>query len=651
MKSVPGDVSDAGPAARSEYPATERATNTYNISLINMPFADWNQPSFALSQLAGLTRREYPDRFDVRVCYLNQDFVEYMGLSLYDEIISGFEHQGTGIGEWLFRQIAFPELDDNAEEYFARYYPTAQWKAFKDTVIRKRAGLEEFCRSIIARYELDRMDIVGFTSMFAQTVPSLALARLIKLSNPGAVTLIGGANCEIPMGAVIAKNVATVDFVFSGPALLSFPEFLDSFMHNDLDGASKIRGVLSRENSSGQVVASAVGREREIDDFFEPDYGSFIKSLEDRPALMGALSESNHPRLYFETSRGCWWGERSHCTFCGLNSQSMNYRSMSPPIALQQFNWLFGFAPWCVEYHCTDNIMPKSYPSQVFPFLDAPAGSSIFYEIKLPVSEKDLRAMVACRVNKVQPGIEALSTSTLKLMGKGTTAFQNLQFLKNCIRFGLEPVWNLLIGFPGEDPAVYEKYDSEIPFLSHLPPPSGVYMVRFDRYSPYFMDSADYGLDLRPLDYYSLTFPFEPSELAQLAYFFQDVNISPYLIEAVTWIGRLGERVGNWRKEWSEGVTPPRLHLERDRSGAGVVHDLRFGGAEQTAVDATGIALMDRLSSPARPSRLADELKLSPDAISARLELFRQKRWVFEEGDRLMCLVVAEPPTESSQVT
>ena len=39
---------------------------------------------------------------------------------------------------------------------------------------------------------------------------------------------------------------------------------------------------------------------------------------------------------FFETSRGCWWGERMHCTFCGLNGATMSYRSKSPRRAVDE---------------------------------------------------------------------------------------------------------------------------------------------------------------------------------------------------------------------------------------------------------------------------------------------------------------------------
>src|SRR6185312_12938146 len=106
------------------------------------------------------------------------------------------------------------------------------------------------------------------------------------------------------------------------------------------------------------------------------------------------------------------------------------------------------------------------------------------------------------RVLRIQPGIEALLTSTLKLMRKGTTAFNGINLLKSCKRYGVTPLWNLLVGFPGETADIYQAYTKIIPSLFHLPPPSGVYPVRFDRYSPYHTHSEQYGLSLVPYDFY-----------------------------------------------------------------------------------------------------------------------------------------------------
>src|SRR6185437_2765767 len=393
------------------------------VLLVNMPFADWNRPSFALSQLAALTRREFAGDVEVDVLYLNQDFAKLVGLRAYEAITSDTEHLVSGVGEWLFTKVAFPETPDNAQDYFARYYISSQWKEFRDHLLAIRAQLGSACSELIARYGLASADVVGFTSMFAQTVPSVAMARLIKDANPDVITIMGGANCEAPMGAAIAGNFRALDYVFAGPALRTFPEFLHRLVAGRRDLIGSIRGIVSRDNAGDPGARDSIGPDRDIDDYIEPDYDAFRTAIS---ADDGPRAQNGTPVLLpFETSRGCWWGEHSHCTFCGLNGLGMGYRAMAPDLALRQFRWLFRFHPWCSSFNCTDNILPRNYLTKVLPYLEPPSGVTIFYEVKIPVSEADMKTMARAGVTKVQPGIEALNTGTLKLMGKGTTAFAN----------------------------------------------------------------------------------------------------------------------------------------------------------------------------------------------------------------------------------
>lgn len=609
------------------------------IVLINMPFADWRKPSFALSQLAALTRREFPD-VEVEVKYFNFDFANYLGVGTYDTIADNVGHLTTGVGEWLFRQVAFPEQNDNTDEYFNRYYPGAAWREFREHIADRRAGIATFCADLAVRHDLAGADIVGFTSMFAQHVASIGMARLVKNLNPRVWTVLGGANCEAPMGAVIAERVPEVDAVFSGPALHSFPEFVQHVLAGDPNEIHGITGVLTRQNAG--TTRQPVGRDRDINDFFEPDYSGFVEAFTSHQERF-AGAERAKPVLFFETSRGCWWGQRSHCTFCGLNGLGMDYRAMSPELALRQFDWLFSHSPWCEEFVCTDNIMPKSYPREVFAKLDTPPNASLFYEIKVPLAEHDMAVLAAAGVTRIQPGIESLATETLKLMNKGTTSFLNLQFLRSCVAHGISPVWNLLVGFPGEREEVYAKYVSDIPLLTHLPPPSGAHMVRFDRFSPYYTKAGEYGLDLTPMDFYGLVYPFDAEELARLAYFFADRNIAPYLRNAIKWLRPLNDGVSAWAAMWRDGE-PPDLSLRRE-GGQHVVHDTRAGQPRTFPVDATLLPLLRRLSSPVRVDRLPGELGLPEAVVAAQLDFLREHGLVFTEGDRVMSLILQAPGT------
>ena len=615
-----------------------RAESSLRIAFVNMPFADWNRPSLALSQLASMIHRDFKGEVATDIFYINQDMATLLGAQNYESITGLAHHVNTGVGDWLFRQIAFPETSDNSDEYFQRFYPGLSWAPHREQIQHVRSQLPQFCEELIDRYRLAEADIVGFTSMFAQTVPCIALARLIKERNPKAITVIGGANCEAPMGAVIAELVPAVDFIFSGPALETFPSLVRCVLDGEPQAADAIPGIVSRRNCQDANVRTALGREHSIDDVCLPDYDSFTRALDDHADL--ERGGTIKPLLPFETSRGCWWGQRSHCTFCGLNGQSMAYRSMSPELAIEQFTWLFGLADRYQGLTCTDNIMPRNYPVKVFEQLDPPPGVSIFYEVKVPLSRRDMKRMTAAGVTIVQPGIESLATSTLKLMAKGTTSFQNLQFLKNCVELGITPNWNLLIGFPREDSAVYEGYARNIPRLTHLPPPSGAFMVRFDRFSPYYNRRLEFDLDLHPMDNYPLTYPFGPEALSQLAYFFADHNIAPYTLNAVRWHAPLTKLIDEWKATWQE-AKPYELRLEGSETTGWLIRDSRSGKSVVHQADEAMISLIRRLNSPGQQEQIAADWAGGPGDLASRLGWLREHAMLFEEDGKMLSLVLS----------
>lgn len=150
------------------------------IALINMPFADWDRPSVALSQLAAYTTREFGDSVQVEVRYVNIDFALLFGAGEYKLFANNYDHLTTGIGEWLFRQLAFPDAADNTSAYFRRYFADDGSAYFRARLLRVRSRLADFRLGVIADYRLAEADIVGFTSMFSQDIPNIALARMVK---------------------------------------------------------------------------------------------------------------------------------------------------------------------------------------------------------------------------------------------------------------------------------------------------------------------------------------------------------------------------------------------------------------------------------------------------------------------------------------
>src|SRR5262249_22021301 len=108
-----------------------------------------------------------------------------------------------------------------------------------------------------------------------------------------------------------------------------------------------------------------------------------------------------------------------------------------------------------------------------------------------------------------------------KLMRKGVTAVQNIQLLKWCLELRIQPVWGLLWGFPNEDPRDYQEMVRLIPLITHLPPPSGFGRIRFDRFSPNYMEAEKFGfINVAAYPSYQYVYGLGNRQLADLAYFF-----------------------------------------------------------------------------------------------------------------------------------
>jgi radical SAM superfamily enzyme YgiQ (UPF0313 family) len=682
----------------------------YRIALINMPFAAINMPSLALTQLKAVVDAKFPNEVSVEIIYLNQEFAQFLGVEPYESVTYQLDHHDSGVGDWFFRQVAFPEAADNTENYLRRYYSlqNKQTQVFKNYVRQKRQGLDAFLGKLIMKHQLAQANLVGFTSMFSQNVASIAMARKIKSWNSRVVTAFGGANCESPMGQEIIKNVACIDFVFSGPALRSFPAVIGHLINNEPEKCHSIDGVFTKRNTreakpglnirpepvvsataklqapaqlisitkspavattiaksscdtngkgvgngngngvsngngngNGASKIGSLGAELELDYSVQLSYDDFLNTLDNN------FQKKQSAILLFETSRGCWWGEKAHCTFCGLNGVSMNYRAMSPDRAIQQFESLFKYAPRCKRYQNVDNILAKNYIRDVFPYLNPPPDANIFYEVKADLTEEDVKALAKARVNLIQPGIEALNTSTLKLMRKGTSVFQNLMLLKNCAMYDVFPVWNLLIGFPGEGEEVFKKYIADIPLLTHLPPPNGAFGVRFDRYSPYFTKPEQFGLELQPFEFYGFTYPFSKESLANIAYYFVDTKPdAEYRIALTTWMGKIKQSATDWRLRYggANSALPARLYF-KESQGQTVVYDSRSGQAVEHKISDAGLQVLRSCSKAKRIAQLTAELGHLPGFDAVQEVAYLQERGLlFQEHERLLSLVLPQKP-------
>ncbi len=616
------------------------------IALVTMPFASSATPSLGLTQLKHVLDRRFGDEVETTVCYVNHDaaaFIDDVPFYKYAVSNHGFR---TGLGDWFFRAAAFPDAPDNAEEYLGLYHPGDGdvEGSIRHAVAEKRPQLDRFLSDVIEKHDLTASAIVGLSSTFSQTTASLALARKLKERKPGIIVVMGGAACTREPGLELLRNCDCLDYVFSGPALVSFPEFVRHCLAGDRSACDRIDGVFSRNNQSQWQLSgrdgaasplSSLGAELDVNENLKLDYTPYLDALE----AAFPDGEWEH-RLLFETSRGCWWGEKVRCSFCGLNGPDICFRAMTPENALEQIRWMLSYAPRCDFFASVDNILSRDYLTGVFPHLRTPPGVRLQYELRADLTEEEIGVLCNAGVTAIQPGLEALSTATLKLMKKGTSAFSNVRFLKRCSKFPVFVGWNIVMGLPREDTRTYEKYLADMPKLTHLPPPMMAHPVEYVRHTDYFDNPEKYGLDLHPEPYYALTYPFGAQALADLAHRFMDANCD--VPDLISWMNALCEGIRFWNTRWynRDGGEQAQLRLiERDDEP--VVYDSRTGQVVEHHLSRTAEALLHCLEEPRRVEELTVELPDRSDAeVAEAFAFLRAQDLLFEEGGRFMSLVI-----------
>ena len=274
----------------------------------------------------------------------------------------------------------------------------------------------------------------------------------------------------------------------------------------------------------------------EMDTLPYPDYDDYFKQFAATPH-----ARTWEPTLLLETSRGCWWGAKHHRTFCGLNGKTMAYRSKSPSRVIDELTDLTrrhaavldgpreivraagGRTTSRAVIQVVDNILDMRYFGTVLPQLAGrDLGVDLYYEVKANLRKDQIRLLREAGIRHIQPGIEILSDAVLARMKKGATALQNIQTLKWAQELGVRVDWNILWGFPGEDPSEYARMARLMPLLSHLEPPAFGTPIQLDRFSPNFDRAAELGFVwVRPLPTLHHIYRIDAAAVANLAYHFE----------------------------------------------------------------------------------------------------------------------------------
>lgn len=608
------------------------------VALVNMPFSFSKYPSIQLGTLSALLKSQ---GIPVDCHHLNVRFAHKIGVPLYEMICE----KRALFGEWLFSYLLFRDNPKRTE------YPKVFKPVFEQ--IARQSGhsiayFEEMATKIAPQFltwalttiDWGQYTLVGFTSTFDQNVASLTMAKLIKDLYPNVTIIFGGANYDGEMGMEYFRAFPFIDHVVVGEGEVAFPALARQVLAKRSNDVPE--GVAYRQDGQLRLTPNRAL----FSDFSKtgpPDYDDYYHLL----AELGGAAQGLDRILLYEGSRGCWWGEKHHCTFCGLNAQSMKFRAKSPDQVAQEMTYL-SHRYDTARFRLVDNIIDMTYIDQLFgKFAANHCDLDVFIETKSNLHKNQIRTLAVGGVKCMQPGLESLSLTQLKAMDKGVTPIQNIVCLKWSFYYRISVSWNILLGFPGETNEDYLRQIDLIPSLLHLQPPEATGKFWLERFSPYHARPHEYGVRMTgPGLAYEYIYDARQVDLQKIAYDFEyelenwpvDPHIYQELVAAVEGWQRLHASNDKPFLYYSKALDYVTVYDGRNPKAPS---RRRYDGLAAVVIEICNEAPK---SAEQIRTALAGHTDAREDALSSLLTDLVAKRVLYEERGKYFTLAVPEHP-------
>jgi ribosomal peptide maturation radical SAM protein 1 len=491
------------------------------IALISLPWATLGQPSLALGYLqAILNKINLPcDSF-----HFSRKFYEALipychikNLALAVNRFSG--HSPTLRSEWIFSRLAFQKDDPLYAQHYLKQEPV---ELTNISMFKMRQIFEEIIIKI-SQMDWSAYKYIGFSCTFDQLISSLALSRLIKERYPDVIIMMGGEIFDEENAQEYIKKISWIDWIFVGEGEKTLPAAI--LTHQAGQSLVGQLGLVTKEsNFCGLNTLTA----EEFDNLPCPDFDEYYDKYPD-------------PACIWELSRGCWYGDKNLCTFCGMvpllrfKARSNVYetiRTLRDRYNLKHMSF-------------ADLINPKGIIESVFSKtsnLGMTFNITARIEIVAQTEVYKLKTLEKGGGKSVYFGIESLHPECLKLMRKGQLAINCISILKWCKFYRIKTDWSLLFGTPQEKTEYYYEMLELFPKLLHLSAPSSQ-PITFVRGSPYHKELKS----LRVHPVYNYLYPAD-LDLPKIAEFFEntDVQLTLEKIQNYPAIHKLKEYIEYW---------------------------------------------------------------------------------------------------------
>ena len=601
------------------------------VALVSMPTLSARFPSFQLALLKPTLERA---GIPVQTFSLFMYFGNFIGWRINEALADVYPCM---VGEWIWAKAAFGDFA-NDDEYFEIYHNNLeaicqQAGCSIDDVRKIRDhAVPEFIDFCLDSIDWTRFGVIGFSVVFQQTLASVAFARALKQRYPEIPILFGGATFEDDIAEEIMNGCPQVDYVHCGDADETLPQVIRRIYNKE--SMKGMPGVMWRDDS-GIVYAGRAPNLSDMNKTPVPDFDEYFYARKE--GGYNNYDQAQEVLLPIETARGCWWGVKNHCTFCGLNRAGMEFRSKNVDNVIEQLDELsqrYGI----LDFNAIDNIIAPEYIDKLFTRLaDANTDIRLHYEVRPSLSRAQLKLMRKGGLFSIQPGVESLSTHILKLMRKHTTGMRNLELIKWSTYYGINNLYNILLRFPGETAEDYRTQCAVISKIHHLQAPWAIARARADRGSPMYTEPESQSISrLVPSPCYDYLFPKDRFNLNRVSYYFEH-EMGNTLEDGE--YDEIFEAVDTWQYRWRQR---PRPYLRYRKAWATIIIDDGRNCSPHVTTYANNYAQLYEFCADARSAKeIAAEFE-GASWIEAALAEFVERDFMVHLDNRYLSIALPE---------
>ncbi|NVM56642.1 MAG: RiPP maturation radical SAM protein 1 [Desulfobacterales bacterium] len=610
------------------------------IVLVSTPWPLYSRPSIQLGALKAYLKTEFDD-LEIKALHFYLKVAESIGYKLYHAI-----SERSWLAESVYGALLFPERTKEIEKIF---YHEASGKADLRKVDFKTltSQVKEVSEGLVNSVDWGCFGLAGFSICLCQLTSSLYFIKSIKQSFPNLPIVVGGSGFAGETTRGLLERFPEVNFVVNGEGELPLSQLVRNMRNSGGRGDMRhIPKVIMGKGAKTEIPVS-FHQVQDLSTLPPPDYDDYFHLLKTFHP-----EKTFFPTLPAEISRGCWWrcpngsARRRGCAFCNLNRQWNGYRSKGASQVVSEIDHLATrYKTLSVAF--MDNLLPVRQSREIFLCLGKlHKDFRLFGEIRASTPRGVLKAMRAAGMHEIQIGIEALSTSLLNKLNKGTTAIQNLEIMKHCEELNISNISNLILHFPGSDA---EDVDETLRALEFALPFRPLRPVRFwlGLGSPVWQNPRAFGLNavFNHPNYAAL---FPPDICRSTRFMIQsyrgDLKYQKKMWQPVK------KKVKAWKEAYAElhrGPSYSPILSFRDGQDFLIVCQKRFR-AEPLTHRLVGTSRAIYLFCQRRRSLksvLVHFTRVGEDRIVPFLRMMVDKKLMFEENGKFLSLAVPARPT------